>query len=178
MQPVRRNQSFNRLFMPGRNRWPWVLAGSPWLTIRHVTPTEATNSTPDLKQEARCELLSPPTLLAQSAHKVTSCFGDTSINLYCMTCLCFPDSPSTGLHSEWLYDHSSSEWTSCWPSNSTNFIQNHTLRFSHRPDSEVYPSALCIDVPVWWPPNMQTFFALKQKTLCVPQGSIIGPIQN
>lgn len=54
--------------MPGRNRWPWDLAGSPWLTIRHVTPAEATNSSPDTKQEARYELLPPPTPLTYSRH--------------------------------------------------------------------------------------------------------------
>ncbi len=68
MQPVKRNQSFNRLFMPGRNRWPWDLAGSSWLTIRHVTLAEATISSPDPKQEARCELLPPPTLLLYSQY--------------------------------------------------------------------------------------------------------------
>lgn len=68
MQPVRRNQSFNRLFMPGRNKWPWVLAGSPWLTIRHVTPAEATNSSPDTEQEAWCELLPPPIPITYSQH--------------------------------------------------------------------------------------------------------------
>lgn len=88
--------------MPGRNKWPWVLAGSPWLTIRHVTPAEATNSSPDTKQEARCEILPPqPSLTAilYSQHtRLVAVLGTHHYN--CVVCLCLLNAPHVDLYIE------------------------------------------------------------------------------